>query len=444
VNVFPAAANVTVNAATLGAGSYQMAVLGTSGATTKTLTIPFNVGDFQLSGSPSLSINAGAQGTVALTITPSTFYVGSVNTSCNASALAGATCTVSPANPISLNGGIAAAAAATITVPSNAVIGVYSMIFAVQDTSGAPTHSFTIAITVLPAPAGSLQLAAIRAFPAAVDAASQTTAIAGVTPNYTGSVNTTCDASALSGQCAITPGNPVAISAGTTAAMTLTVNIPNSAAPQPVNSYNINVTVTDSSGEPTQTLQMPLTVIQDFTLGSPTPATQTITSGQSASYNFSVLPVGVSFANAVTLSCSGVPAVSLCNFTPSPITPGNSSAAVVMNITTTSGSASLSPLKLDRAIFLYALWLALPGFALLITRRLQRERAMLTLPIFLLGLLLLALLLPSCGARGINGGGGGGGGQQQGTQPGTYTITVTGSSGTLSHPAPSTITLIVN
>jgi len=40
--------------------------------------------------------------------------------------------------------------------------------------------------------------------------------------------------------------------------------------------------------------------------------------------------------------------------------------------------------------------------------------------------------------------GGGGGGQQQGTQPGTYTITVTGSSGTLSHPAPSTITLIVN
>jgi len=444
VNVFPAAANVTVNAATLGAGSYQMAVLGTSGATTKTLTIPFNVGDFQLSGSPSLSINAGAQGTVALTITPSTFYVGSVNTSCNASALAGATCTVSPANPISLNGGIAAAAAATITVPSNAVIGVYSMIFAVQDTSGAPTHSFTIAITVLPAPAGSLQLAAIRAFPAAVDAASQTTAIAGVTPNYTGSVNTTCDASALSGQCAITPGNPVAINAGTTAAMTLTVNIPNSAAPQPVNSYNINVTVTDSSGEPTQTLQMPLTVIQDFTLGSPTPATQTITSGQSASYNFSVLPVGVSFANAVTLSCSGVPAVSLCNFTPSPITPGNSSAAVVMNITTTSGSASLSPLKLDRAIFLYALWLALPGFALLITRRLQRERAMLTLPIFLLGLLLLALLLPSCGARGINGGGGGGGGQQQGTQPGTYTITVTGSSGTLSHPAPSTITLIVN
>ncbi|MGA7421155.1 MAG: hypothetical protein WBW77_00600 [Candidatus Sulfotelmatobacter sp.] len=59
---------------------------------------------------------------------------------------------------------------------------------------------------------------------------------------------------------------------------------------------------------------------------------------------------------------------------------------------------------------------------------------------------MLALLLPSCGAAGSNGGGGGGGGggQQQGTQPGTYTLTVTGTSGTLAHQAPSTITLVVN
>ena len=34
--------------------------------------------------------------------------------------------------------------------------------------------------------------------------------------------------------------------------------------------------------------------------------------------------------------------------------------------------------------------------------------------------------------------------QQQGTQPGTYSITVTGTSGTLSHQASSTVTLIVS
>ena len=447
LSAFPAASNVTVNATTLGAGSYEMAIMGTSGSTTNTLTVPFNVGDYQLSGAP-LSINAGSQGTATLTITPSTFYVGSVNASCNASALVGATCTISSANPISVNAGLAVPVTATIVVPGSAAVGVYNMIFATQDTSDSPSHNFTIALTVPPAPADSFQLAAAQAFPGAVDAGSQTTAKVGVTANYSGSVNAACGAGALSGQCSVRPGNPVPISAGTTTALTLTVNVPDSAAPQPTNSYNVNVTVTDSSGGPSQTLQLPLTVIQDFTLGSPTPATQTITSGQSASYNFSVLPVGVSFANAVTFSCSGTPAISLCNFTPNSVTPGNSSAAVVMNITTTSSSASFFPPRPDRAVFLYALWLVLPGLALFVTRR-RKGHTRLALPARLLGLLLLALLLPSCGVGGHNGGGtdvsgGGSGGQQQGTQPGTYTITVTGTSGMLSHPAPSTITLIVN
>ncbi len=192
-----------------------------------------------------------------------------------------------------------------------------------------------------------------------------------------------------------------------------------------------------------------LTVYQDFTLSSLTPTTQTITPGESASYNFSVLPVGSSFTNAVTLSCSSTPVIAaLCSFTPSSVTPGSSSAAVVMTVATTSSSASLFPSGPNRAVFFYALSLALPGLALLATRGRGRKRARRTLPASVLGFLLLTLLLPSCGAAGSNGGGGGGGGlvggQQQGTQPGTYTITVTGTSGTLSHQAPSTITLVVS
>jgi hypothetical protein len=190
---------------------------------------------------------------------------------------------------------------------------------------------------------------------------------------------------------------------------------------------------------------MPLTVIQDFTLGSLAPAaTQTITPGQSASYNFSVLPVGTSFTNAVTLSCSSTPAfLALCSFTPTSVTPGNNSAAVVMTITTTSSSATLSPPGRAAAAIYCVLWLALPGLALLVASGRGKKHAKPAQPASLIGLFLLALLLPSCGGGGSNGGGGGGG-QQQGTQPGTYTITVTGTSGSLTHQAPSTITLIVN
>ena len=263
---------------------------------------------------------------------------------------------------------------------------------------------------------------------------------------YSGQVNATCNATALpAAQCTLSPANPITINAGASVPVAASINVPNSAGP---GTYNIVISSQDITGAPSSTFTIALTVYQDFTVSSLTPATQTITPGESASYNFSILPVGASFTNAVTLSCSSTPVIAaLCSFTPSSVTPGNSSTAVVMTIATTSSSASLFPSSPNRAVFLYASSLALPGLALLATKGRGRRRARRTLQASGLGLILLALLLPSCGAAGSNGGGGGGGGgggQQQGTQPGTYTITVTGTSGTLSHQAPSTITLVVS
>jgi hypothetical protein len=216
-------------------------------------------------------------------------------------------------------------------------------------------------------------------------------------------------------------------------------------------SYAVAITTQDVSGAPSHSLSIPLTIVQDFTLSSLTPTTQTISSGQSASYNFSVLPVGASFTGAVSFSCSSAPILSaLCSFTPNSVTPGASSAAVVMTINTASSAANRAPLRPNHSSAVYLLWLALPALALLTNRPRRKKNAKLRLSTSLLALFLLALLLSSCGGGGVNGGStnggndGGGGGQQQGTQPGTYIITVTGTSGTLTHAAPATVVLVVS
>lgn len=441
VSSFPTPVEVKVNAATLtttGAGSCNLSVGGTSGSTTNTLPIPFNLADFQLSGTQSLTIDPNSQAQANFTITPSAFYVGSVNATCNASAIAGASCTVSPPNPILVNTGSPVSVTATITTPAGAIPGIYNVTFSAVDTSGDPSQSATITVTVPAGATDTFSLASSQAFPSGVDAPSQTTAKVGVTSNYNGSVNATCDASSFSGQCSIT--TPASISAGTPATLALTLNVPNSAAPQPSNSYNINVTVSDASGQPSHTMVLPLTVIQDFTIGTVTPPNQPVSSRKSASYNFSVIPVGTVFAGTVTLSCTITPALSGCSFTPSVVTPSSSAAAVVMSVTASTSSSSILVLPWPRSV-IYAMWLALPGLVLMGSWRHSRKR----LPWLtsLSALFLLGLSLTSCGGGGSNGGGGSGGSSgQQGSLAGTYTITVTGTSGNLTHQADS-VTLTV-
>jgi hypothetical protein len=85
------------------------------------------------------------------------------------------------------------------------------------------------------------------------------------------------------------------------------------------------------------------------------------------------------------------------------------------------------------------MWLPIGGLALLGAGLTSRKKKFLC---FLFGYLMFSglIFLMACGGSSSSGGGGGGG--NPGTPAGTYTITVTGVSGSLTHP--TTVSLKVN
>jgi hypothetical protein len=57
-------------------------------------------------------------------------------------------CSLSPTNPVSVASGGTASLTATLTVPSTAIPGTYNINITTQDASGAPSHSFSVVLTV--------------------------------------------------------------------------------------------------------------------------------------------------------------------------------------------------------------------------------------------------------------------------------------------------------
>jgi len=193
------------------------------------------------------------------------------------------------------------------------------------------------------------------------------------------------------------------------------------------------------TGAPKHSFTVALTVGLDFTLTSYTPSQAVSAPGQTTGpYNLTIQPVGSSFNAAITLSCSGLPTGAQCLFNPSaPVTPGASSASVVMTISTTAPTAAL--LGAGRRIFYALALLLLPGITLICSRS-QRDsgKSKLAASFTLLAIFVWLLSVLSC--SGVSNGGGGGGGTP--TPPGTYSITITATSSAATHS--TQVTLVVN
>jgi hypothetical protein len=148
VSNFPATATLTINGTSFAAGTYSLSVTGTSGALTHTISVPFSVGDYSISGTQTLTTVPGAQVSANLKLASSFSYAGKVNANCDASALLGAICSLSPSNPVIIASGGTANLTASISVPNNAPAGTYNIQISTQDTTGTPGHAEAIALTV--------------------------------------------------------------------------------------------------------------------------------------------------------------------------------------------------------------------------------------------------------------------------------------------------------
>ena len=146
VSSFPATATLTINGTSFTAGSYSLSITGTSGSIVNSHAVSFDVGDYTISGTQTVTGTPGAQVQASLTLTSTYSYAGSINSTCDASVLTGAVCTVS--SPIALASSGTANLVAAISIPNSSTPGTFAIKINTHDTSGAPSHSVTVTLAL--------------------------------------------------------------------------------------------------------------------------------------------------------------------------------------------------------------------------------------------------------------------------------------------------------
>jgi hypothetical protein len=143
-----------------------------------------------------------------------------------------------------------------------------------------------------------------------------------------------------------------------------------------------------------------------------------------------VTPEG-SFTNPINFSCSGLPNLASCSFSPASLTPDTNTVATTLTITTVGQAASLAAPPLGRhSNPLYAVWLVLPAMLLGMVGMTAPKRGKLLSWGFALLLVGGCLLQAACG-----------GGAGRNTPTGTYSVTVTGAAGSTQHTTILTLTI---
>jgi sugar lactone lactonase YvrE len=193
--------------------------------------------------------------------------------------------------------------------------------------------------------------------------------------------------------------------------------------PPSAGNFSATVSVTDNAGDSPQTITLTGTGVAagtDYTVTATNPR-QSVQAGGVAQFNINVAALSGSYNTPVVLTVTGLPAGTTASFNPATVTPGSTGATSVLSVQTPSLTSAL---KRDTN----NTWLALLLLPLLGTRRLRRK---------LRRMPLAALLLAALALGAVTGCGGG----YFSPQPQTVTLTVTGTSGPLTHSTTVTLTI---
>jgi large repetitive protein len=394
-----------------------------AGTTTHTTPLTLHVVDFALGAlsSSAVSVNRG------LTSSPVTFQVsasgafsGTVTLACN-NLPAGATCNFSPSASVQPVSGSPVSVSLAISTTSATPTGTASVSVAASATGAPAAKTRALSLTVTANPDFGIVITNSPQAAASGQTATFTGTLTAVNA-YASTVNLSCTTNAPT-PCTITPQSLTPTPTG--ASFTIVAGATNAGSV----TFTIQAVGTDASTT-THTTTATLNVAEDFSISTASNI-QSVAAGASASYTLDFAPLGsATFSNNVTYACSGLPNLAACSFTPSQIIAGSGATPVNLSIST---RAPIAKMNLHSSIF-YALWLALPLFGFLITMASRKGKRKASLLGMTCGILLIMI---SCGG----GGGGGGGGGQPGTPPGTYNVTVTASSGALTHAQTLTLTV---
>lgn len=181
----------------------------------------------------------------------------------------------------------------------------------------------------------------------------------------------------------------------------------------------------------------------DFSI-SASPATMTISAGQPAMFTVTVGGLN-GFNSAVNLSCSGQPINSTCNFSSASVTPSSGGMTTSTLTISTSSLPYSAPSKMamNHGGGIFAILLPILGLGFLglcvsgsgSSGNSAGKRRILNLTGSLALLIVAAWLFTATGC------GSSGGGMGAGTQRGTTTLMITGTSGSLSHSASVSLTV---